>query len=108
MRLDLRIGVALGDLVHDRRGALAVPECAHLFNDVGLLLAGQVGIAPCALPSVPWQFAQFEASSAADRVSASGVAARRPQSGSASRHAIVIVVFMDLLVKENGPQSGPL
>src|SRR5678816_1132291 len=39
-RVDLRIGVALGDLVHHRRLALAVAQCAHLRRDV---LARQAG-----------------------------------------------------------------
>src|SRR5512147_2166742 len=40
-RLDLRVGIALGELMHDRRRALAIAESSHLLDDIGLGLTGQ-------------------------------------------------------------------
>jgi hypothetical protein len=61
----------------------------------------KLGIAPCALPKVPWQFAQFDARSAADRVSASAVCcacAAPANSGKANAHAVILLVFIGFLV----------
>jgi hypothetical protein len=62
-RVDFRVGIALGDLMHDRGGALARLELLHLLDDVRLGHPESDGIPPWLRPSVPWQFAQFDASS---------------------------------------------
>src|SRR5712692_3965888 len=49
-QLDLRVGIALRELVHDGRGALAVLECLHLVDQKALRQAGKrddfLGCAP--------------------------------------------------------------
>jgi len=47
--------------VHHRGRPLAVTERAHLLDDVFALLSGRLGIAPLAMPFVPWQLAQLAA-----------------------------------------------
>jgi hypothetical protein len=53
------------------------------------------------LPNVPWQFAQFDARSAADRVSVSAVCcacAAPANSGRTNAHAVILFVFIGFLV----------